>query len=133
MQAGVPAIPITVNSDMTAFAAGVLNGVPECTDATATTIEFRTDGTLWFSCNGDDAAQSGTWERDDTAGTVTLSIAPTTAIPTGLALVIADFTVNAATLSGTVAGFPLPNDVTMDLSATNLQLVTTSVVLAKQP
>ena len=125
--------PIAVNDDVTAFVAGVLNGIPECADASETTIEFRVDGTLWFSCNGADASQSGTWERSTEA--ITLSIFATPAIPTGLTLIISGYTLTSTTIVGTIAGFPLPLDVTQDLGAgtpPNIQFITANVTLAKQ-
>lgn len=135
---------IPVNSPIKDLVAGVLNGVPECVagdgvtpDASQIQIEFRADGSLWFTCNGVGDEQSGSWTKvNDT--TVTLDISPTDNIPTGLSLTLSNVVIAGSNLTGRIDGFPMLKDLTLPLGAPlpdeggpNIQLLSLTVVLAK--
>jgi len=141
----VPIGDIPVNAPISSLVEGVLNGVSECVasdgvtpDPTQVQIEFRADGTLWFTCDGVGDTQSGTWTKVD-ATTVTLNISPTDNIPTGLSLTMSNFVVAGSNLSGRIDGFPMPKDLTLPLGSPlpddggpNIQLLSLTMVLVKK-
>ena len=136
---------IPPTAPITELIAGVLNGVSECVgsdgvtpDASQVQIEFREDGSLWFTCDGEGAESSGSWSKAD-ATTVTLNIAPTDNIPTGLSLTLSNIVIAGSNLSGRIDGFPMPRHLGYDLGAPlpdeggpNIQILSISMVITKQ-
>lgn len=136
---------IPPTAPITELIAGVLNGVSECVasdgvtpDASQVQIEFRADESLWFTCDGEGAESSGTWSRAD-ATTVTLNIAPTDNIPTGLSLTLSNIVIAGSNLSGRIDGFPMVKNLAFALGAPlpdeggpNIQILSITMVLTKQ-
>ena len=136
---------IPVGAPISELAAGVLNGVSECTGSDGVTpdpsqvqIEFREDGSLWFTCDGTGDTASVTWTQTD-ATTITLNISPTDNIPTGGSLIMSGVVIAGSNLSGRLDGFPMPKDLTIALGAAlpdgggpNIQLLSINMVITKQ-
>jgi len=135
---------IPVNSPISSLVEGVLNGVSECVgsdgatpDPTQVQIEFRADGTLWFTCDGEGDASSGTWTKAD-ATTVTLNISATDNIPTGLSLTMSNTVVAGSNLGARIDGFPMPKDLSLALGTAlpddggpNIQILSINMTITK--
>ncbi len=126
---GVAEPPTTVltfnpNDDITAIISGAINGLIECTDAANTTIELRADGSLWYSCNGEsvEAISSGTWVENKTDESLSLNVV-SESLGVTLSIVLNQFDLTNNILSGTIIGFPIPADLTKELSQDNIHVI----------
>ena len=113
--------------------AGLFDTAPTCGTPTNTGIELKADGTSALVCIGEEVAETpqGTWQYDEATNEVRITVGPPAAAIT-LTVVIEDILFTGPTLTGTVKNFPLPNDATMPLGATNLQLVEIDLTLIKR-
>ena len=134
--------PITLElptgADVTAIVVGAMaNGV--CTDPTnyATFfLELTADGKLYLNCPAEMVSEaSGTWAKteDSTNGTViTLNVeAAGTTLP--ISFVNYNMASDKGSFTGTTSGYPMVIDFAEDLSATNLQFLTSNMGFTRIP
>jgi hypothetical protein len=102
-------ITFPAGTDITGAIEAALLSAIECTGQ-ATYLELRADNSIYYSCQGNNALNAGTWEEVSTSATeLILNLNSTVVPPSGVSLTISNVVLDAAGISG-VTTVPLPKE-----------------------
>ena len=98
-------------------------------------LELVSDGTLDFHCPAEDfVEEQGSWVVLETAGSYSITL-NVVAAGTTLPITFKNFVLAAdgSNFTGQASGYPMVKDLSMDLSADNLQFLTVDMVFVAKP
>jgi hypothetical protein len=109
--AGVDSMTLTApaGTDITLAIEAALLGAINC-QAVPTYIELRSDNSIYYSCQGNNAVNAGTWnEVSATELVLNLNSTAVPSSPTGIQLTISNIVTDASSITG-VTTVPLPKE-----------------------
>jgi hypothetical protein len=100
---------VPANTDITGAIQAALIGAITCTNQ-ATYIELRSDNSIYYSCQGNNPVNTGTWEEvSATELIMNLNSTAVPSSPSGIQLTITNIVTDAAGITG-VTSVPLPKE-----------------------
>jgi len=116
---GMGDIQIAVNTVITQAIQTALLSAVSCSSPDKSYVEIREDNSLYFSCEGSDPLNAGTWE-EVSATSLRLNLNSTAVPPAGFVLTVTDIVEDANGLTG-ITSVPLTKEMVGGILA-NMQL-----------
>lgn len=123
---------LPVGTSVTTLIGSILAGASPCVNPANAAIELGDGGIFFYTCEGEDVDRidSGTWSANTSTNVLTMNI-KSVALGQTIQVVVSEYLLTGAILTGTVAGFPVPIDANKPLDPTNLQIATVDVSFSK--
>ena len=110
-------LQIPIGTDITVAMQNALLGQVECSSASKTWVELRSDNKIVMSCEGGNELDAGTWQEvSETEIKLNMNSSAIPSSPTGFTLTVADISIAGVLMTGKTS-VPLPKEMIAQMIA----------------